>query len=105
MDIIFLVWVLREREELSITNRHPHPYPTTSLCSSISNSISSDMIHLKCYLLGFFPILRQGSFFSVSTGLSRGTCHCRYHILTGIRHRFLWLYLWFLFSPGRLLYS
>ena len=28
MDIIFLVWVLREREELSITNRHPHPYPT-----------------------------------------------------------------------------
>lgn len=65
MDIIFLVWVLREREELSITNRPPHP--ATSLCSSISNSISSDKIHLKCYLLGFFPILRQGSFFSVST--------------------------------------
>lgn len=65
MDIIFLVWVLREREELSIANRHPHPYPTTSLCSSISNSISSDKIHLKRYLLGFFPILQQGSFFSV----------------------------------------
>lgn len=79
--------------------------PPTSLCSSISNSISSDKIHLKCYLLGFFPILQQGSFFSVSIGLCQYTWHCRYHILTGIRHRFLWLYLWFPFSPRRLLYS